>query len=441
MRNSLSQTPLTEIETTLNITQLAVLNPIAWALAKSVLQSVVKSTVSSVNKGPNGTPQFTTNLSATLQAVSDTQANSFISQLATNGAINSPYQTAVASAVGNNYLKSSGSNGFFNSNPFTLNQVSQNPTAFYSGAITQNGGLNAWESAWSNPANNPFGATELATNALGTQVTAAKQNQQAELNFGQGFASSRGKCTTTTTGGTTQKTTTGSTGSPVASLLTSLSPNSTCQSSPIQTPGSTIKASLDKALGSGVDTLVSAHTFDEIVTSILGQLINQAVSGPGGLAGTTQPSGASAGTTGTTPTAGSTYFDQTDPNQTTINSNLNTTFSNTIASQISSLQQFQTQWTTINGAAIAAKNALSTSTCYPNVSTTISGTVQPVINEAATSLAQAAAGITALQNIQNQVTAASQNSSNQASAMSNADTGIYKSCQSSFRRINTSKPI
>ena len=403
--------PLTELETTLNITQLAVLNPIAWTIAKSVLQSVVKSSVSSVNKGPNGSPQFVTNLGTQLQTVSDTAANSFISQLATNGSIQSPFQTSVAAAVGNSYFQGTGSGGFFTQNPYTLNQVSQNPAGFYSGNIAQNGGLTAWNSAWGTPANNAFGAQMLATNALGQQTSIATQNQQAELSFGQGFSSSRGKCTTTTTG---------SSANSIPGLLTSLSPNSTCQSSPIQTPGSTIKAALDKSLGSGIDTLVSAHTFDEIISSILGQLIGQVIGGSGGLSGTTQPSGASTGTTGSGTPAGSTYFDQTDPSQAAISSSLGSSFASTIATQITNIQQFQAQWTKINGAALAAQNALSVTTCYPNAAATLSGTVQPILTQATNSISQANAATTQLTAIQTELTSASTDSTTQVTTIQDA---------------------
>ena len=402
------------------------LDPLAWVLSKAVLQSVVKSTITSINKGPNGSPQFATNLPALLQSVGDTAANQFVAQLASNGSISSPYQTSVASAVSNNYLQSSGSNGFFNQNPYTLNKVSQNPTAFYNGDLTNGGGMSAWMSAWSNPANNPFGATLLATDELNGEVSNAQSVQKTELNWGQGFLASRGPCPTTTTGASAQPTS----GSNPLSSLTSLSPNSTCQSSPVQTQGSTIKAALDKSVGSGIDTLVGSHTLGEILTSILGQLVNQVV-GPGGLFGTTQPSGATAatsGTTGTSGAAGSTYFDQTDPSQNAINTGLGTTFASTISAQITSLQQFQAQWNTINGAALAADSALSASACFPNAQATITTVVQPVIAQAAAAISQANSGISALQSIQAQLPATT-SASPQLTTLSNTTTAYTQLLQ------------
>jgi hypothetical protein len=357
------------------------LDPIAWAVSKAVLQSVVNSTVNWINHGFNGAPGFVTNLPGTLQAVGDTAANSFISQLATNGSINSPFQTQVANAVSTNYLQSTGSGGFFAQNAFTLNQASPNPTAFLGGNFSQ-GGWNAWMSAITSPQNNPYGAYQLASAGVSQQVASAQSTQKTELNYGQGFLSSRGNCPTTTTG----KSTTGAGGA------TSLSANSTCQSMPIQTPGSIISGQLNKALGTGNDTLVSAHEVDELVSALLGQLTKAVIGPGGGLSGLSQSSPSTGNTT---------YFAQTDPTQSAINTTLSSNFTTTIAGQLAGVQAFQADWNTINGAAQSALSALSSpGTCYPNPQNAITTVVQPVISQAATSLSQAASSITALQKVQ-----------------------------------------
>ncbi len=362
-----------------------VLDPLAWVLSKSTLQSIVKSTISSINKSGNGAPAYVTNLQTLLKSTGDTQANSFISQLQTNGSIKSPFQTAIASYTRNNYLQSTSNTGFFTENAYTLGKVSPNPTMAYNGGIftQQGGGMSALMNAWTYQANNPFGASMLAAGALGTQVSAAQQQIKDEAAFGQGYLSTRPASSVTTTGGTTQRTT--------ANNPLSLSSLATDLSKSIQTPGSTIKASLEKAAGSGIDTLVNTHTLGELITSLLGQLISQVV-GPGGLAGTSQPS-----------SSGTTYFNQTDPSQVTINNNLTTSFSSTISDQITQVLHFQSNWTTINTVAIGASTALSNSTCYPNAQTTITNIVQPVLTQASAALSQASSGIVALKNIQNQL--------------------------------------
>ncbi len=403
-----------------------ILNPLAWALSKSLLQSVVKSTVNSINKGPNGSAGYTTNLAADLKTAGDTAANSFIQQLQTNGSIKSPYQTAVATAVGNSYLQSTSPTGYFTQNAYTLNKYSSNPTALYNGDLVHGGGLTAEMNAWSNPANNPFGATMIAQNGLASVVENAKSLKLDEMNWGQGFASSRGTCNTTTTGKPTQVTSVAGINQ-VLTSLTSLSANSGCPNSPIKTPGATIKATLDKSLGSGVDSLVNTHTFGELLGSILSQLINQVV-GSGGLSGTSKPSTSATtitnpvtGATATTP-AGSTYFTQTDPTQTSINTTLSSQFSSTITQQITQLQGFIANWNIINNAALAANAALSRSACMPNAQSLIASTVQPVIQQASTEISLATSGITTLQNMQTQMQSIASSTSDQSATLSTIST-------------------
>ena len=402
----------TALNTILSHIKSYVLDPLAWVLSKSTLQSIVKSTISSVNKNGSGSPAYVTNLSSLLKSTGDTQANGFISQLQTNGSIKSPFQTAVATYTKNNYLQSTSNTGFFTQNAFTLGKVSPNPTMAYNGGIftQQGGGFNAWMNAWGYQANNPYGASMLASEALGSQVASAQNQVVTEAGWGQGYLSQRPASSVTTTGGTSAKTT--------ASNPLSLSGIATDLTKSIQTPGSTIKASLEKATGSGIDTLVNAHTFNEIITSLLGQLINQIVS-PGGLSGTTQPA-----------SSGSTYFNQTDPSQAAINNNLTTSFTSTISDQITQVLQYQTSWTTINTAALTANTALSSSTCYPNAQGVIANIVQPVLSQASAALAKASAAIVALKKVQAELPPAI-STANQATAISQVSTDYSNLVQGS----------
>ncbi len=231
--------------------------------------------------------------------------------------------------------------------------------------------------------NNPYGAALLANQAITTPVANAQSQQNKELAAGNGFLSFRGNCQTSTTG----KSTASSTG-------TSLSPSSGCQSQNITTPGSVIGNSLYKSLGSGIDTLVTANQFDEIVNALLGQLMNH-VLGSGGLAGISQPSAA---------TGGVAYFDQTSPAATgTIGTTgiptVSADFTTTVATQVFELQNFQTNWNTIATAAFTAENVLQNSSCTPNAQAIIASQVQPVINESVNEIAEASSSIATLNKI------------------------------------------
>ncbi len=365
------------------------LDPIAWAVAKAALASVVKSTVNSVNKGPNGAPQFVTNLSSTLSATANAQADQFLQQLASNSGLSSPFKNIVASAVSSGFnLNQNG--GFFAANPYTLNKVAVNDVAFRTDF--RQGGFNAWFSEVMNPSNNAYGAALIARNALGSQVSGAVQNKSEELRWANGINSSRGSCKnllTTAASSVLGKSPFGAT-SLAAVALNSVDP---CFGVSIQTPGTIIDATLKKALGSGIDTLVSAHTFDEIIGSVLSQMVGQ-VLGTGGLIGTSNPSPT---------TGGSSFFNQTDPTQSSTNSSLGSTFLQTVSGQLAQIRTFQGEWQTILTAAQAAQTAISNSTCYANGPQTLASTIQPVITQATTQIAKAQSSITALTAIQAEI--------------------------------------
>ncbi len=382
------------------------LDPLAWAVAKAALQAVVMSTVNWVNNGFNGSPAYVTNLNYTLLSVSNAAADSFIQQLSSNGAIRSPFQNLIAYSVANNYNRYA-NGGYFASNPFTLGQVSSNPAAFLQGGNGfQYGGWDAWLSTAMNPSNNPYGTAIQASNALNGNTADAVATQQVELNWAKGFLSWKGSCgaTGSATSGAPQGTacTTNDTCAGTLACIagrcaidqsldaTSLSTSDKCLSYNIQTPGTVIESQLEKSLGSGIDTLVSAHTFDELVNSVLSQMINQVV-GNTGLFGLSQ----AMATTGNTA-----YFNQSDPTQAATNASLSSQFSTTLTSELNGLNSYQSEWQTINNAALAAKNALLSSKCPVDNQATIDNTVQPVIDQSSTAISKASSLINSINSIQ-----------------------------------------
>jgi hypothetical protein len=354
-----------------------VLDPLAWTLSKAILQSVVKSTVNWVNNGFNGSPAFVTNLSSTLMNVANTQADSFLRQITTNSAIRSPFQGLVASAVSSSYNRGA-NGGFFVQNPYTLNKVTRNDTAFLKGNFAQ-GGLNAWFSEVMNPANNPAGATMIAQGSLGSQVASAVATRSQEVNWAKGVLSFRGSCPKNTPG-----------------KATSLSGTDTCAGAPIKTPGTVIEAQLEKSLGSGVDTLVSAHTFDEIIGSVLSQLVNKVV-GSAGLSGVSQPT-----------STGRSFLNQTDTTQTSTNASLATSFRQSLTTQTAQLTSFIQEWQTIIAAAQAAKNAVqSTPSCAPVATNLLATVIQPAIDQGTTEISRGQSALAIIAKIQNEVSGAS----------------------------------
>jgi hypothetical protein len=339
------------------------LDPIAWMVAKAALQSVVKSTINWINSGFNGSPAFVTDLQQKLLDVGDAQAHQFLGQLSTNLHIKSPFQGDVASAVGKAYFMATNKDAFFIQNPYDLDTYSPNSSAYLKGDFTQ-GGLNALFAQIRNPANSSLGAAELARNALFSQVASQQDVLRADYQAGNGFISWRGSCKTP---------------GPENDIRATLSTDDNCLAYNVQTPGSVIHDAATKAFGSGVDTLVSAHTFDEIVNSLLAQMLSK-VASSAGLIGLSQSSASSGGRA---------YFDQTDSSLTTVNSSLNADLAQIISKQVNDLQTYKNEWGTINSAAQAARAALSSSACSPNAQATIAAQVQPIIDQSTAAMSQA----------------------------------------------------
>ncbi len=375
----------TAANTTIQTNIMSILNGIAWAVAKAMIQTMTKSIVNWINSGFQGSPGFVTNLNFTLLSVANAAADSFIQQLATNGAIRSPFQTVVASALQNNYNQHA-NGGFFAANQYTLNQVTQNDAAFLAGNFSQ-GGLNAWMSAISNPSNNPYGAYILAKNALTGVTSNARGTQQTELNWGRGIFSSRGSCGATAA----------SANSPTRPP-TSLSTNNNCLAYNIQTPGSLIEGQLETTFGSPIRQLELANSINEIVGALATQLVSQ-VFGGSGLFGASQANASNNYIAPinaiTSPTA---YASSTE--------SASGGFAATISNQQAQLAQYQGQWQTIQSLAQSTQAALQGSTCYPNAQNALTTVVGPALAQASAALSNASAAQTALAQIQSDSLAA-----------------------------------
>ncbi len=352
------------------------LAPIAWTLSRAAIQSIVASTVRWINSGFNGSPGYVTNLSETLSSVADAQANIYFGQLLnSNALIRSPYQDQVYQYIRNNYQKSTARDAILGAHEYDLDLHTVNASGFLAGATTQ-GGLNAWFAAITNPANTPVGAMQIAQNELAASVIGAQEERKTELNWSQGILSFRGKCNSSTSSNTV-----------------SLSSAEPCYGASIQTPGSIIKASLDKTFGSGIDSLVSAKDFDEIVSALLSQLILHISGGAGSLRGLSDPSSSTGGTT---------YFNQTDPSQAAANTSVSSDFASILTSQTTQMQQFQSQWQTIYTAAQAAQSSLNSQSCPMN-SNTLTNVVRPVIDQATTEISNAQTTLSTLSTIQSEL--------------------------------------
>ncbi len=236
------------------VTKEYALDPIAWIIAKSTLRSITSDLVTNIAEhhiNQNGTsgPGFVTNLKKYIGQTGDFAENRFVTGAGTGSSYSQSYNRTIANAVNTTYTKNTASN-YWSAHTETLSNTVPNTHAFLNGDFGA-GGWNGWKAINANSNNNPYYAYEGANNALNTSVSNAQTNKVVEANWAQGFLS-KTNC------------------------------NSDGTSCSIQTPGSVIKAQLDKALGSGISSLVSADEISEIIGNLAQNLVSKAIGGGSG---------------------------------------------------------------------------------------------------------------------------------------------------------------
>lgn len=403
------ETTITAIEATLstalNVTNTAanvamqvnayVLQPLAFVLSGNLMKMLTAGVIAFVIGKANGTgvPQFATDVMMSMQTVSDSQALAYLNSFGRNS--NSPFAYSIASALRLNYLQKTSLAGFWAANMNTLARSSPNVNAFLAGNWSQ-GGVAAWFALTTETQNNPYmlyqtSQSKMST-LIGSGVGGVTGARAAQLSWGQGFMSWCGATEMTTTEDND------------GTRMEGINPGDACTDTKtgapgiIKTPGSTIKATLDKVLGGQQDQIVRMGNIGPQINQILGnvatvlQTVNFASqilggSGSGGLFGVDQSSGANSASRlmqyQATPSLGITNAD-VYKNATTIGA--------TGPDMTSRITRYQTAWNTIGGAANAASMTVQSLITYCNAQATDPYASLAVIN------AQVSAARTALAN-------------------------------------------
>lgn len=276
---SATKNTITAIETSLTATATIakqvndyVLQPIAFIKSGLLLKALTAGVIAFVIGQTNGTgsSQFVQDLQGNLQRVGDIQANAFFVQFGRNS--NSPFSGAITSSLRTNYLQNTSSAGFLAANRNTLARYSPNPNAFLAGNWSQ-GGVGAWFALTTQTQNNPYTFYQASQSQLASVVGGATAARRAELNWGQGLLSWCGPSDNNAGDGANIDETTGA----FIRGGAGISPGDPCKNSDgssgtIKTPGSTIKATLDKALGGGQDKLVQIGNIGTQLNGILGSI-------------------------------------------------------------------------------------------------------------------------------------------------------------------------
>lgn len=519
IQNTLTQvnTYATMVDSYMQKINTYVLQPLAFVMSGNLMKMLTASVVKFVVGTANGTgaPQFVTNTQKSLQQLSTMKSQAFIGQMGLTG---SPFASSIASALSVSYSQGSSLGGFWAANMNTLKAgsvgipMSANMPAYLAGNWVQ-GGVAAWFALTTVPQNNPYMLYQRSqaqmANVIGPGVGGATGARLAELSWGQGMMSWCGtsdaatytqnaassayqaciaECSNTATnpGGYTAA----CADSCSASFVDNkgivagggINPGDPCtktdgsgEAGTIQTPGTVIKATLDKVLGGQQDKLVQMGNMSTQINSILGHIgsimstVNLASSilgggSSGGLFNAGQSSGALStfgaptNTTqltngyGTTPSSITTSADQSQAGFIASHSGDSasatgavdgvgssalaaSTNGTSVASMIATaqirVQKYQTAWGSIQISAQDAKTALTSlvSACQSYGNTTQAGLANTaLINEINPVLAQVTSANSVVTAAQAQITSV-QNASTTASTYT-ADVGALNTTMS-----------
>ncbi|MBU1292482.1 hypothetical protein KJ819_00250 [Patescibacteria group bacterium] len=378
-----------------------ILDGLANELATIAIQSMTKSLVNWINSGFQGSPAFVTDLETNLRGVGDAAARHFFNDLASRDITDSPFQDKILSTVRLGYYLSTSPESFYTRYPYTLYQVSPDARAFIDGDFSQ-GGFNAWFSAFMNPANNPYGAEELARQELSRVVSDATGNRIQELSWADGFMSWRGECR--------EYTPQGEEGwlpgdELPADLSIDITGEDACADYEIETPGSVIVEQLNETLKAPNQKLITADEINEVIGALLNQLVGHVLgANGGGLRSVSRPSSG----------GGSSVLDQaTNPNQASSNNSLSRNFTAAIASQKNYVNGYSAAWQKIKTAAEGAL-ARCTNGAVPDP--------QEIIDRADLALAKAAEAIAALEDIEADIAAVNEAQGEQPTRVLNLST-------------------
>lgn len=249
-----------------------VLQPLAFVMSGQLMKALTSSVIQYVIGKANGTgvPQFVVDVRKSLQSISDFQKQAYLRQV---NLTNSPFATSIAQALGIDYNQKTSLAGFWAANMNTLGRGIPTYNNSYLTGNWSRGGIAAWFQLTTQSQNNPYLLYQNTQAQLQSQIgagaggsTGARLN---ELSWGQGFMA---WC-----GATEQTGTTGNNPSAFTANAQGINPGDPCTDKngnpgTMQTPGSTIKATLDKVLGGQQDKLVQIGNISTQVNQILGNI-------------------------------------------------------------------------------------------------------------------------------------------------------------------------
>lgn len=251
------------------------LDAVAWLIVNLIIERMSASTVNWINNGFKGSPAFVTNPEAYFTDIGDKIAGQYIFSNPNLNFLCGPISAKIKLALTNSQSRD-------RQWQCTLTQVGKNMDNFMN--KFENGGWDNFFELTQKTQNNPIGAYIQAENELSLQISTRQGTEKSKLDWGKGFMSWEECPDGSAPGG---------------------------EDCDIKTPGSVISDQLNNVLNTGNNKLAAADEINEIVSSLLNQLVSSVVGGIGnGLKGLSKPD--ATGKTFTSQLSGSTKANTTD---------------------------------------------------------------------------------------------------------------------------------
>lgn len=249
-----------------------VLDPIAYHIAKTFISQMLRSTVIWINSGFKGSPAFIQDLDKFLLDTADLAAGEYIKSLGEVGSIIcKPFRINIQLALKLKYQKAREGRRV---DECRLSGIVDNIENFIDGTVSRDKFWAQWIEVTSKPDTyTPYGQMLEAETGMNIYINGKKTTILQETSWGQGFLSKK-VCEPVAVANAAAA------GSPASAPTAA--PKEVCK---IVTPGETIAASLNKALGASTDSLVAADEINEVIGALIGQIANQALTGAAGLLG------------------------------------------------------------------------------------------------------------------------------------------------------------
>ncbi|MES2471022.1 MAG: hypothetical protein V4526_02210 [Patescibacteria group bacterium] len=255
-----------------------ILDPLAYAVAKTLLSSLTASVVEWINNGFEGSPSFLSNPGGFFQDLIGEEIGQFIAGTSDLAFLCSPFSINVRIALAFKYRP------FKKKVSCTLDDIIKNATEAVAGASIngftagdfKQGRWPAFVSLTTEPQNNFYGAYLEAEAELDARLGNLTDRKKEQLNQGSGFLSYE-KCRASTVESVNGQ----ADGYGKGRLVTKQTPDGRTETQfcEIYTPGSVIAGGLQKSIGAPVDQLNLADEFNEIVSALFAQLLKQVITG------------------------------------------------------------------------------------------------------------------------------------------------------------------